>query len=246
MQGGNNRVILGTDGDFNVGASSTEELIELIEEKRDAGIYLTVLGVGTGNLNDHMLEQIANKGNGNYEYIDNVAQIEKVFTHEKGKFYTVAKDAKIQLTFNESLVDSFRLIGYENRALDNEDFEDDSTDAGEICSSQTITALYQVVLKESSISEHYAQFNFRYKKPDEDNSLLLTHVVDSKPKDISAASQNIRFAAAVTGFGLLLRQSDYKANANKQMVLELLNGATSFDPNGYRNEFAQIVGSWAE
>jgi len=142
---GNNRVILGTDGDFNVGISSTDELIELIEEKRESGIYLTVLGVGGGNLNDHMMEQIANKGNGNYEYIDNAKQIKKVFTNELAKFYTVAKDAKIQITFDSTMVDSYRLIGYENRALNEEDFENDSTDAGEIGSSQTITALYEQV-----------------------------------------------------------------------------------------------------
>ncbi len=141
IKNGNNRVILGTDGDFNVGISSTDDLVKLIEEKRESGIYLTVLGVGGGNLNDHMMEQIANKGNGNYEYIDNAAEIQKVFVHEKSKFYTVAKDSKIQITFNPTMVDSYRLIGYENRKMKDEDFEDDKKDAGEIGAGQTITVL---------------------------------------------------------------------------------------------------------
>ena len=244
--GGNNRVILGSDGDFNVGPSSTDELIELIEGKRELGIYLTVLGVGAGNLNDHMMEQIANKGNGNYEYIDNAKQIQKVFTDELGKFYIVAKDSKIQITFNENMVTSYRLIGYENRGLNNEDFEDDSTDAGEIGSSQTITALYELVLTDGLKNEKYAQFDFRYKKPEESNSELIVHQVNNTPMNIYESSENMKFSAAIGAFGLILKQSEYKGTATKNMVLKLSKSATSFDSFGYRLEFINLVSNWVE
>jgi hypothetical protein len=176
-----------TGGDFNVGPSSTDKLVELIEEKRESGIYLTVLGVGGGNLNDEMMEQIANKGNGNYEYIDNARQITKVFTNEMAKFYTVAKDAKIQITFD-----------------------------------------------------------FRYKKPGEDESRLLTHEISMIPADINSASENMRFAAAITGFGLLMKQSDYKGTASRQLVLYLGQDVLTFDPFGYRKEFIDLVNDWSE
>ncbi len=244
IEGGNNRVIIGTDGDFNVGISSTDELVELIEEKRKTGVYLTVLGVGEGNLNDYMMEQIANKGNGNYEYIDNAKQIDKVFTKEISKFYTIAKDAKIQITFNPNRVNSYRLIGYENRKLANEDFKNDSTDAGEIGSSQTITALYELVLADGGDQEKYATFDFRYKKPNENQSRLITHTINSKSKEIGGASENMRFAVSVTGLGLLLKDSQYKGTLNKQMVLDLGKNATTFDPNGYKKEFIELVTNW--
>jgi Ca-activated chloride channel family protein len=246
ITGGNNRVILGTDGDFNVGISSTEALIELVEQNRESGIYLTVLGVGGGNLNDHMMEQIANKGNGNYEYIDNAKQIHKVFTHELGKFYTIAKDSKIQITFNKRMVDLYRLIGYENRALENEDFENDTIDAGEIGSSQTITALYELVLMDVLNQEKYATFDFRYKKPNEDVSRPLTHDITGVPKAISSSSENMKFAASIAGFGLIMKQSEYKENATSQMVLDLCTTSTSFDPNAYRQEFIDLVSDWHE
>ncbi|WP_203256630.1 vWA domain-containing protein [Hyunsoonleella ulvae] len=238
---GNNRVILGSDGDFNVGPSSTEALVELIEKKRKTGIYLTVLGVGGGNLNDYGMEQIANKGNGNYEHIDNAKQIQKVFTYELGKLYTVAKDSKIQVTFNENKVSSYRLIGYENRALENEDFEDDTEDAGEIGSSQTITALYEVVLKDNT-EALYATFDFRYKKPNTEISIPLAHEI--KESSNAIISENMNFATAVTGFGLLMKNSEYKGNVSKQMVIDLASGATSFDPNGFRQEFIELVTHW--
>lgn len=241
IPGGNNRVIIGSDGDFNVGPSSTEELIELIEEKRETGIYLTVLGVGGGNLNDHMMEQIANKGNGNYEYIDNTKQLQKVFIHEVARLYTVAKDSKIQITFNPNTVESYRLIGYENRALEEDDFEKDSVDAGEIGSSQTITALYEVVLTDASGTEAYAQFDFRYKKPEEAESRLLTHEIKMVPAAIEQSSENMRFATAVTAFGLILKESEYKGTANGDMVLQLAQGAKSFDPNEYRKDFIELL-----
>jgi Ca-activated chloride channel homolog len=243
---GNNRIIIGSDGDFNVGPATTEELIELIEEKRESGIYLTVLGVGGGNLNDNMMEQIANNGNGNYEYIDNAAQIQKVFIHEKSKFYTVAKDCKLQLTFNINMVDSFRLIGYENRVLSEEDFENDSTDAGEIGASQTITALYQVSLKKTDASESYANFDFRYKKPNETDSRLLQLNIQPTPVSIANASENTRFATSVAGFGMLLKESKYKGNLTKQMVLTLGTNAKIYDPNKYREEFILLVTNLSE
>ncbi|MBC3759895.1 VWA domain-containing protein [Hyunsoonleella sp. SJ7] len=243
INNGNNRVILGSDGDFNVGPSSTEDLVELIEAKRETGIYLTVLGVGGGNLNDYGMEQIANKGNGNYEYIDNAEQIQKVFSYELGKLYTIAKDSKIQITFNENKVASYRLIGYENRALDNDDFEDDTKDAGEIGSSQTITALYEVVLKNSPNEDIFATFDFRYKKPNTAESILITHEIKSTGNTIS---ENMKFATAVAGFGLIMKDSEYKGAITKEIVLDLANASTSFDPHGFRKEFIRLVESWQD
>ncbi|MFC0878062.1 von Willebrand factor type A domain-containing protein [Saccharicrinis sp. FJH2] len=241
IEGGNNRVILGTDGDFNVGPYSTEDLVELIEEERESGVYLTVLGVGTGNLNDYMMEQVANKGNGNYEYIDNANQIKKVFTYELAKFYTVAKDARIQVTFNPDKIESYRLIGYENRQMDDEDFKNDSTDAGEIGSTQTITALYEIVMNPQHTDGIYAQFDFRYKKPNEEQSRLISHEVTSEPVNLASASENMRFATAVAGFGLLMKESDYMGTLNKEMVIDLAINAKTFDPHDYRQEFVRLV-----
>jgi len=244
IPGGNNRVILGSDGDFNVGPSSVDELVELIEEKRESGIYLTVLGVGTGNLNDHMMEQIANKGNGTYEYIDNAKQLKKVFVYERSKFYSVAKDSKIQVTFNEDMVQQYRLIGYENRSLDSSDFENDTTDAGEIGAGQTITAMYELVLEKTDGSGKYAQFDFRYKKPEVAESRLLQHEVSMVPVAMTEASENMRFAAAVTCFGLLTRESEYAGDADKAMVIDLAAGALTFDPGEWRDEFVDMVGTY--
>ncbi len=242
IPGGNNRVILGTDGDFNVGTSSTDELVELIEEKKESGIYLTVLGVGTGNLNDSMMEQVANKGNGNYEYIDNSDQVIKVFAHDLGKFFTVADDAKINITFNSETVQSYRLIGYENRALENDEFENDSVDAGEIGSGQTITAMYELVLTDNP-NEKIAQFDFRYKKPGEESSRLITHSISGTPVSYSSASSNFKFASSVTAFGLLMKGSDYKSNCSLDLVLDLANSAKDYDPYGYKEEFISLVES---
>lgn len=243
---GNNRIIIGTDGDFNVGISSTDELIKMIEDKRKSGVYITVLGVGTGNLNDHMMEQIANKGNGNYEYIDSAQELTKVFINEKAKFYTIAKDSKIQITFNPDKVSSYRLIGYENRALKTEDFVNDTIDAGEIGSSQTITAVYELVLTDNTSAGNYAQFDFRYKKPNEIESRLLQHSINSTPLPIASASENMRFAAAITSFGLILKESKFKGSSNKKLVLDLGNNAKNFDPNSYRSKFIDIVTNWNE
>ena len=238
---GNNRIILGTDGDFNVGISSTGELVKFIEQKRENGVYLTVMGVGTDNLNDEMMEQIANHGNGNYEYIDNAEQIKKVFVYEKSKFYTIAQDSKIQVTFNPEKVKSYRLIGYENRALRNNDFENDKIDAGEIGAEQTITAIYELVLSDAAVVAHFGNFDFRYKKPNETQSRLLNHTIEHGFTPISESSENMRFAASVTCFGLQMKQSEYKGDATKSMVLSLGGNAISFDPNGFRAKFLELV-----
>jgi len=193
-----------------------------------------------------MMEQIANKGNGNYEYIDCAEELIKVFVNEKAKFHTVAKDSKIQITFNPDKVHSYRLIGYENRALKQEDFENDSTDAGEIGSSQTITALYEVVLTTNLSAGPYAQFDFRYKKPNESESRLINHTINSIPVAMQSASENMRFVSSLTAFGLILKHSTYKGTAKKQMVLDLGSSAKTFDPNGYRAKFIDIVKSWKE
>jgi Ca-activated chloride channel homolog len=244
VKNGNNRVILGTDGDFNVGPSSDEELISLIERKRATGIYLTVLGVGDGNLNERMMEQLANKGNGNYEYIDNAAQIQKVFVAERSKFYSIAKDAKIQVTFNQNRILEYRLIGYENRSLNNDDFVNDTVDAGEIGASQTITGLYEVVMRDTTCSEEFARFDFRYKRFGENESVALSLDIVTPPESIEKASENMRFAASIAGFGLLMKQSVYKGSLTKQMVLDLGGASMSFDPNGYRADFINLVKNW--
>ena len=238
---GNNRIILGTDGDFNVGISNKDELVEFIKEKLKSGVYLTVLGVGTGNLNDAMMEQLANNGNGNYEYIDNVKQIKKVFVYEKSKFHTIAKDSKAQVTFNPEKVKAYRLIGYENRVLNNEDFEDDTVDAGEIGAGQTITAIYELILHDEASAASFANFDFRYIKPHETQSRLLNHTIEYAVTPISQSSEDMRFAAAITCFGLQTKQSEYKGNASKSMVLDLGANAISFDPNGFRAEFLELV-----
>ena len=238
---GNNRIIIGSDGDFNVGPSSNEELVELIESKRDQGIYLTVIGVGSGNLNDSMMEQIANKGNGTYEYIDNVEQLEKVFIHERLKFYTAAKDCKIQVSFNPEQIDRYRLIGYENRVMDNEDFENDAKDAGEIGLGQSVTALYELIPAAANPAGEWAGIDIRYKKPGSEASLSVSSVTGSEVKTIADASEHTRFAASVAAFGMLIRESEFAGDANKELVLSLGRGATGYDPNGYRQQYLKLV-----
>ena len=248
IPGGNNRIILGTDGDFNVGISSDDELTELIERERDKGIYITVLGVGAGNLNDSMMEKVAGKGNGTYEYIDNVDQIEKVFVNERSKFYAVAKDCKIQVEFNPARVSKYRLIGYENRVMNEEDFEDDTKDAGDIGVGQTVTALYEIVpvIPDDVLtprSSPCASFEVRYKKPGEDESILLSADVDYMDygQDFGNNSSETKFAAGVAAFGMLLKESEYAGTADKEMVLNLCRGGLAFDPHGYRADFIELV-----
>lgn len=242
IPGGNNRIILGSDGDFNVGPSSKEALISIIEDMRDFGIYLTVLGVGQGNLNESMMEQLADNGNGTYEYLDNLAQMRKVFIHEYNKFFTVAKDVKIKVDFNPELVSKYRLIGYENRVMSGEEFEDEKKDAGEVAPGQTITALYELIPEEGTESGAFASVEVRYKNAVTDVSASpIERIIEGVPVSIAAASENARFAASVAAFGMLMRQSEYSGDADTDMILELAGGAISFDPNGYRSEFIKLV-----
>lgn len=242
ISGGNNRIILGTDGDFNVGISSQEALVELIEEKRATGIFLSVLGVGTGNYRDQQMEQLANNGNGNYEYLDDIEQAEKVFVEEFGKFYTVAKDVKIQIDFDPTLVYKYRLIGYENRILDTEDFLDDTKDAGEIGAGQRVTALYEIQTSQNlSATDPSIKVDFRYKLPDSDNSNGLTLDIFNQNISFDAATENTRFAAAAAGYGLLLRDSEYKGALTWDSIHQWANQARTYDPNGHRTEFLSWI-----
>ena len=241
---GSNRVIMVSDGDLNVNPSSSDELVRVINEKRKLGINLTVLGFGKSNPNNHLMEQIPNKGNGNYEYIDKLGQFMKVFVKEKAKFCSVAKNAKIQVMFNELKVDSFRLVGYEERAFKKEATDGYALDA-EIGSSQTITAVYEIVLHSLSADEKIGVVDFTYTKPNENVSRQLGLDIQAVPVDFKNVSENTRFAASVTAFGLLLKNSKYKGTASKEMVLNLGQDAYSFDPNGYRREFLSLVTMWA-
>lgn len=242
IAGGNNRVILGSDGDFNVGPSSTEELIEIIEQKRESGVYLTVLGVGSGNLNDAMMEQLANNGNGNYEYIDNLEQIRKVFIYEYSKFYTVAKDCKIELTFNPDEVEQYRLIGYENRLISEEEFENDSTDGGEIGSGQSITALYEIIPTDNAVVLSPAAIEFRYKTADDTENLVVNTDVVAATTGFATSSEHMRFSVSVAGFGMILKNSQYMGNLTISDVIEWSSGAQSYDPYGFREEFTDLCG----
>lgn len=239
--GGNNRVVIGTDGDFNVGPSSHSDLIKLIEEKREEKVFVTVLGVGRGNLNEGMLEQIANNGNGNYEYLDNVEQLKKVFVSDYNKFYTVAKDVKIQVDFNALNVEAYRLIGYENRVLNNEDFEDDKKDAGELGSGQSITALYELRMKKDASIESSLIIDVRYKKPDSDESVAMSLDIKDGGNSFENSSGYMKFCAGVAGFSMLLLDSDYKGSTSFPKVLEWLDSSNLKDPNGYKMEFKNLV-----
>lgn len=262
IKDGNNRVILATDGDFNVGVSSEGELQKLIEEKRKSGIFLSVLGFGMGNYKDNKMETLADKGNGNYAYIDNLQEAQKVFVHEfGGTLFTVAKDVKLQLEFNPKFVKGYRLIGYENRMLQNEDFHDDKKDAGEMGSGHSVTALYEIIpngveskyLKQvdelkyqktsptQNNSDEVLTIKLRYKKPDSEVSRLLQTTVSNKPIAFQKASADFRFAAAVAEWGLLLRNSDFKGNANHEQIIEIAQKALSYDGEGYRAEFVRLV-----
>ncbi len=260
---GNNRVILATDGDFNVGVSSTSELIRTIEEKRQDGIFLTICGFGMGNYKDGRMESISNAGNGNYYYIDNIMEANKVFVKEmRATLFTIAKDVKIQIEFNPSRVQAYRLIGYENRMLKSEDFNDDKKDAGELGAGHTVTALYEIIpvgvktaylgnvddLKyqqnqktDQAGSDELMTVKLRYKKPKEDTSRLLAVVVEDKVTELVKSSDNFRFSAAVAEFGMLLRDSEFKSRASYDNVLKLATAAKGDDAEGYRSEFVQLA-----
>ncbi len=263
--GGVNRVILCTDGDFNVGTTGSDELVRLAEENAKTGIFLSVLGFGMGNHNDSMLEQISNKGNGNYAFIDNQSEARKVLVEQMtGTLVTIAKDVKIQVEFNPAEVAAYRLIGYENRILAAEDFNDDKKDAGEIGAGHTVTALYEVVpagaessvttspvddlryqsetkLSKAAKTGEMLTLKMRYKQPDGDTSALLTFPVKDDGHKFGQASQDFRFATAVASFGMLLRNSQHKGNATYAGVLETATEAASGDTSGYRDEFLKIV-----
>lgn len=241
IKGGNNRVIMGTDGDFNVGVTSTQELVAMVQEYASLGIYLTVCGFGTGNLNDGMMEQISNKGNGTYEYIDSEDELSKVFVNERSKFQAVANDSKVQVTFDKDKVDSYRLIGYENRMMSNNDFEDDSKDAGEIGAGQTITALYEIVPgKKFDEGGALAVFDFRYKKALGEESIPLTMDVTGSDT-LDETPTELRFAAGVAAYGMILRDSKYKGTADLDMAYDLVGERLSFDPYGYRAQLRELI-----
>ena len=241
IEGGNNRVIMGTDGDFNVGVTSTDALVEMVQDYASKGIYLTVCGFGTGNLNDSMMEQISNKGNGTYEYIDSEDELSKVFVNERSKFQAVANDSKVQVTFDKEKVDSYRLIGYENRVMANEDFEDDSKDAGEIGAGQTITALYEIIPGEKDEETGpLAVFDFRYKKALGEESYLLSFDV-LRSLTMDETPTELRFAAGVAAYGLVLRDSKYRGTATFEMAYELVGERLSFDPFGYRAQLRDLI-----
>lgn len=265
LKQGNNRVILATDGDFNVGASSDAELVRLIEQKRDQGIFLTVLGFGTGNYKDSKMEQLADKGNGNYAYIDTLSESRKVLVHDlRGTLFTIAKDVKIQVEFNPAKVQAYRLIGYENRILKDQDFNDDKKDAGEIGAGHSVTALYEIIptgitsdvklpqidpLKyqrpqgNTSVvdTNELLHVKLRYKAPNGATSQLLTQSVLDQPVALAQGSPNLQFSSAVAMFGLLLRDSEFKGTANPKMVVQLASQAKGSDLDGYRAEFIRLV-----
>lgn len=263
IKNGNNRVILATDGDFNVGISSNNELERLIEKKRDDGIFLTCLGFGMGNYKDSKMEILANKGNGNYAYIDDMAEANKVFVNEfSGTLFTIAKDVKIQIEFNPQHVQAYRLIGYENRMLNTEDFKDDKKDAGEMGAGHTVTALYEIIptgtkskfmpnadnLKyqqkageTGEISNELANIKSRYKKPDGTKSIEMVLPVSSKIVAFNEASENTRFAASVAMFGMMLTNSEYKGTSHFAQLNEILSNARTYDKEGYKGEFVRLV-----
>ena len=257
---GNNRVILATDGDFNIGTSSTGDLVRLIEEKRTRGIYLTICGFGMGNYQDGRMEAISNAGNGNYFYIDNVPEAEKVFVCEmRANLFTIAKDVKLQLEFNPTQVKKYRLIGYENRLLAREDFADDQKDAGELGAGYTVTALYELIpadpkeafLADASLqyqqstltpqanSDESVALKLRYKPIDSESSVLLEQRVRQDDVVEGNSSDTFRFSAAVAGFGMLLRRSDY-ANWDWEAVKQLAKSAR-VENNSDREEFLRLV-----
>lgn len=264
MRGGNNRIVLATDGDFNVGVSSEGGLENLITSYRNKGIYLTCLGYGMGNYKDSKMEILADKGNGNYAYIDGEEEAEKTLVKEfGGTIFTIAKDVKAQIEFNPAYVASYRLVGYENRLLNAEDFKDDKKDAGEMGSGHTVTIMYELVpaatveplrnvdplkyQRQSIATENIAQnaelatIKFRYKRPNANKSQEMVHTISPQTNRLMHSSENIRFASAVAMFGMLLKNSEHKGVANYNMVMNLAKSAKGKDKDGYRAEFISLV-----
>lgn len=262
IENGNNRIILATDGDFNLGLTSDEELVRLIEQKRKTGIFLSVLGFGTGNTNDSMMEKLADKGNGNYAYIDSSDEARKALGAQiAGTLYTIAKDVKIQVEFNPAKVAGYRLIGYENRLLADKDFNDDQKDAGEIGAGHSVTALYEVVpagqrvenagvdalryqktqTSGTKFSNELLTVKLRYKEPQGKESKLLTIGLMDGDNQIDNASENLKFASAVAEFGLKLRNSRYKGSANYNDSLNLAESSLGSDLKDYRLDFLKLI-----
>jgi len=263
LKDGNNRIILATDGDFNVGVSSTGDLVRMIEEKRDQGIFLTILGFGMGNYKDNRMEQLADKGNGNYYYVDGLLEAKKVFVNDlRGTLFTIAKDVKIQVEFNPAKVKAYRLVGYETRLLAKEDFANDSKDAGELGAGHTVTALYEIVpygakeeipgidplkYQETKISpeafrsKEMLTVKLRYKDPGGTASRLIEQPLIDAADALEKTSDDFRFAAAVAAFGMVLRDSEFKGKADLGVVLDLARGARGKDTFGYRAEFINLV-----
>ncbi len=263
VNGGVNRVILCTDGDFNVGTTNQSELVRLIKDKASSGVFLSVLGFGMGNYQDSTLEKLADKGNGNYGYIDTLREARKLFVEQlTGTLITIAKDVKIQVDFNPARVSAYRLVGYENRMLQAEDFRDDSKDAGEIGAGHTVTALYEIVpvgvqspAAEVDPSEYQQTsgttpagnpfevltVRLRYKQPDGDTSQELRVPLEHSDKSFAEASPDFQFATAVAQFGMLLRDSKYKGNSTFEAVREIARANLDWDPHGYREEFVKLV-----
>ena len=267
IKNSNNRVILCTDGDFNVGVSSNDELVTMVEQERKSGVFLTVLGYGMGNYQDSKMQQLADKGNGNHAYIDGISEAKKVLVNEfGGTLFTIAKDVKLQVEFNPAKVQGYRLIGYENRMLAKEDFNDDKKDAGEMGSGHTVTALYEIIpvgvnsdflkgvdslkyqknivpLSKSSYTDEMMTVKFRYKTPDGEVSKLIEHPVLDKQITIVKTSDNFRFASSVAEFGMLLRNSAFKSSSSFDNVLIMARKAKGNDEEGYRSEFVRLVES---
>ncbi|HPF02939.1 MAG TPA: DUF3520 domain-containing protein, partial [Bacteroidales bacterium] len=263
IKGGNNRIILATDGDFNVGETSNGSMERLVEEKRDLGVFITVLGFGMGNIKDDKMEIIADKGNGNYSYIDNLQEARRVLVREfGGTLFTLAKDVKFQLEFNPAIVDSYRLIGYENRLLNDEDFNDDTKDAGEMGAGHMVTALYEIVpagsgegipsvdpLKyqvsrkkdDQKYSEELLTIKVRYKLPDGNISRLLEKPLANRPVHEGEISDNLRFAAAVAEFGMILRESEFRGTATMESAVALAASSRGGDADGYRAEMIRLI-----
>jgi len=261
MEEGNNRIILATDGDFNIGQSSNAEMERLIEKEREKGIFISVLGFGMGNYKDDKMEIIADKGNGNYAYIDNIQEAQKIFVNEfGGTLFTIAKDVKIQIEFNPVKVKEYRLVGYENRLLNEEDFDNDKIDAGELGSGHTVTALYELVISNpkanekdrlkyqkivinnnAATSNELATIKFRYKNPDGVKSKLIEELVMDNTNSIKESSDNFRFSASVAEFGMLLRDSEYLKDCTFDDMIQLAQNSKGKDEEGYRGEFVRLV-----
>ena len=266
LKKGNNRVILATDGDFNVGASSDQDMEQLIEQERKSGVFLSVLGYGMGNYKDSKMETLADKGNGNYAYIDNITEARKTLVSEfGGTLFTVAKDVKLQLEFNPAKVASYRLIGYENRLLNKEDFNNDLKDAGDMGAGHTVTALYEIIpagvhdkftnsvdplkyQKAEKPSTNYVSndmltIKFRYKEPDGSVSKMSQATVFDKPTEFKSTSTDFRFATAVAELGMLLRDSEFKQNAKYEEAISIARATKGEDHEGYRAEFIKLAES---